>query len=76
MKRQLLGRLSVVSLAAFKNASTGDLAIRKNRTFSSVITVEGDLIFVKAGTNVRGPRKLPGPPASPPGKTDFHQHNN
>lgn len=38
-----------------KNPSAGTLTIRKNHTFSSIITVEGDLIFVKAGANVKDP---------------------
>lgn len=38
-----------------KNPSTGELTIRKNHTFTSIITVEGDLIFVKSGTNVKDP---------------------
>ena len=38
-----------------RNPSTGELTIRRNHTFTSLITVEGDLIFVKAGTNVKDP---------------------
>lgn len=37
------------------NPSTGTLVIRSNHTFTSTLNVEGDLIFVKAGSNVKDP---------------------
>ncbi len=46
--------------------STGILTISPRRTFTSVLDVEADLIFVKAGTNVKDPKNHIGHKAAQP----------
>ncbi|HLW52502.1 MAG TPA: hypothetical protein VKW06_06635 [Candidatus Angelobacter sp.] len=53
--------------------STGTLTILRNHTFTSILTVEGDLIFVKAGADVKDPANyLAHQPAHPVKLTSAH----